>query len=163
MLPMMAALPVMAVWWCRGTPVAPQAVVALHFAAMFVPALLLRAAVARWSPGRLAAVCTALLAAGAAAVLWAGAPLDMLGVTLAQGAAWSLAWAGQLWSPQRRGRKGASPVRAAIGYALLTLAVGVAVDRMGPAGFALAHAALGGVALLAWACGRLAHQTLPAG
>ena len=163
MLPMMAALPAMAVLWCRGTSVAPQAVVALHFAAMFLPAVLLRVTVSRWSSRRLATVCAALLAVGAAALLWAPAPADMLGVTLAHGAAWSLAWTGQLWAPERRGRQGASPLRAAVSYALLTLAVGFAVDRLGPVGFTLAHAALGVLALLAWLYGTFTRRALPAG
>ena len=163
MLPMMAALPAMSVLWCRGTAVAPYAVVALHFAAMFVPAVLLRSTVSRWSSRRLATICTALLALGAAAVLWAPTPVDMLGVTLAQGAAWSLAWTGQLWSPQRRGRQGASPLRAALAYATLTLAVGFAVDALGPAGFTLAHALLGVLALLAWLYGAVVRRTMAPG
>lgn len=150
MLPMMAALPAMTLW-CRSEALPPPALVALHLAAMFLPALLLRATVAQWPAPRLAATCAVLLAAGAAAVLWARAPWDMLGVTLTHGAAWSLAWAGQLWSPQRRGEQGSSPWRAALGYALLTLVVGVAVAWQGPAGLALVHAALGGLAGLAWA------------
>jgi hypothetical protein len=162
MLPMMAALPAMAVLWCRGTAVPPYAVVGLHFAAMFMPAVLLRSTVSRWSSRRLATICTALLAIGAATVLWAPTPIDMLGVTLAQGAAWSLAWTGQLWSPQRRGRESASPLRAAIGYAMLTLAVGVAVDRLGPVGFTLAHALLGALALLAWLYGAFVRRTIAA-
>ena len=42
MLPMMAALPLMAAW-CRAQSIAPQAMVLLHLAAMFGPALLLAA------------------------------------------------------------------------------------------------------------------------
>lgn len=149
MLPMMAALPLM-VAWCRAEAIAPQAMVLLHFAAMFVPALLLRRAMAHWRPRVLPIVCTLLLAAGALIVLWASSPLNLLGVALAQGAAWSLAWAGQLWSPERRSRQGTSPLRAAIGYAVVTLAVGVAVQALGPLGLALVQAALGFVAVLAW-------------
>ena len=152
MLPMMAALPMM-VAWCRAESIAPQAMVALHFAAMFVPALLLRHAVGRWSPRVLPLVCTLLLAAGAAAAVWASTPLNLLGVAFAQGAAWSLAWTGQLWSPDRRSRQGTSPLRAAIGYAALTLGVGVAVEQLGPTGLAMTHAALGLTALLAWIYG----------
>src|SRR4029453_15339701 len=48
MLPMMAALPLMAAW-CRALSIAPQAMVLLHLAAMFGPALLLRQSIARWS------------------------------------------------------------------------------------------------------------------
>lgn len=152
MLPMMAALPMM-VAWCRAQAIVPQAMVALHFAAMFAPALLLRRLVATWSPQVLSLVCAALLAAGTAAVLWAPAPLDLLGVALAQGAAWSFAWAGQLWTPNRRSRQGTSPLRAALGYAALTLGVGLAVAQQGPAGLAFAQAALGVAAVGAWAYG----------
>ena len=97
MLPMMAALPMM-VAWCRVQSIAPQGMVALHFAAMFVPALLVRRSIAHWSPRVLSLVCAALLASGAAAVIWASAPFDLLGVAFAHGAAWSLAWTGQLRS-----------------------------------------------------------------
>ena len=149
MLPMMAALPLM-VAWCRSDAIAPQAMVLLHFAAMFLPALLLRHSMARWPARALPAACAALLLGGAVIVLWAAPPFNYLGVALAQGAAWSLAWAGQLWAPERRSRQGTSPLRAAVGYAAITLVVGVAVESLGPPGLALTHAALGFSALLAW-------------
>ena len=149
MLPMMAALPLMADW-CRAQAVPPQAMVALHLAAMFGPVLLLRRAIGRWSLRRLSAVCAALLAAGAAIVAWADAPWDLLGLALAHGAAWGLAWGGQLWAPARRGQQGTSPLRAAAGYALLTLAVGVVVELFGARGLHGVHALLGLAAALAW-------------
>jgi hypothetical protein len=149
MLPMMASLPLM-VAWCRSEAIAPQAMVLLHFTAMFLPALVLRRSMAHWHPRALAIVCTLLLASGAMAVLWAAAPFNFLGVALAQGAAWSLAWAGQLWSPQRRGQQGTSPLRAAIGYAALTLGVGLAVEHLGSPGLAMAQAVLGLAAVLAF-------------
>ena len=149
---MMATLPMM-VAWCRAQSIAPQEVVALHFAAMFVPALLVRRSIGRWPPRVLSLVCAALLAAGAAAVSWANAPFDMLGVALAQGAAWSLAWTGQLWSPDRRSRQGTSPLRAALGYASMTLIVGLAVEHLGPAGLAFTQGALGLAAVFACAYG----------
>jgi len=153
MLPMMAALPMMAVW-CRAQSIAPQAMVALHFAAMFVPALVLRRSIARWSPRTLSLVCAALLASGAAAAIWASPPFDMLCVAIAHGAAWSVAWTGQLWSPERRSSQGTSPLCAlAIGYAALTMLVGLAVDQHGPAGLSIAHAVLGITAGLAWGYG----------
>lgn len=150
MLPMMAALPTM-VAWCRSEAVAPQAMVLLHLGAMFVPALLLRGAVLRWPPRRLALVCALLLAAGAAVVAWGRTPWDLLGVAALQGAAWSLAWTGQLWAPERRGSRGASPLRAAFGYAALTLLAGLAVEQHGPSGLAALQITLGLAALLAWA------------
>ena len=121
MLPMMAALPWMAAW-CRAQSVPPQAMVLLHLAAMFGPVLLLRAldrlVVAAPPVGGVRA------AAGASAPpwsAWAPAPFDLLGLALAHGAAWGVAWGGQLWAPARRGQQGTSPLRAALGYALLTL------------------------------------------
>ena len=152
MLPMMAALPMM-VAWCRADTIAPQGMVALHFAAMFVPALLMRGAITRWSPRVLPLVCTVLLAAGAAMLVWAASPFNLLGVGLAHGAAWSLAWTGQLWSPERRSRQGTSPLRAGIGYAALTMVVGAAVEHHGPSGLAITQAALGLAAVLAFGYG----------
>jgi hypothetical protein len=149
MLPTMAALPLMAEW-CRAESVAPQTMVLWHLSAMFGPALLLRRWVAQWSARTLASVCAALLALGAAAALWAASPLNLLGVSVAQGAAWGIAWCGQLWAPERRGRQGASPLYAAVGYAALTLAFGVLVDRAGARGVLLMHACFGVAAALAW-------------
>ncbi|MCX8006226.1 MAG: hypothetical protein N2688_14960, partial [Burkholderiaceae bacterium] len=116
MLPMMAALPLM-VDWCRADAIAPQTTVLTHLAAMFGPALLLRRSIACWSPFALWGACAALLASGAALIMWAPAPFDWLGLAVAHGAAWSLAWSGALWAPQRRARQGSSPLHAAIGYA----------------------------------------------
>jgi hypothetical protein len=161
MLPMMATLPMM-VAWCRVQSISPQGMVLLHFAAMFAPALLLRRAIAHWPPRVLSLVCAALLAAGAAAVIWASAPFDLLGVALAQGAAWSLAWTGQLWSPNRRSSQGTSPLRAAIGYAALTLVVGAAVEYHGAAGLAVTQVVLGLAAALAWGYGFVTRHRLTA-
>lgn len=149
MLPMMAALPLM-VAWCRTQSIAPQALVLLHFAAMFAPALLLRRSIATWSVRTLSTVCALCLAAGTVCAIWADAPLNLLGLAVAHGAAWGLAWAGQLWAPNQRSRSGASPLRAATGYALLTLAFGWVVERFGASGVAATHAALGLAACAAW-------------
>lgn len=149
MLPMMAALPLMANW-CRAQGVPPQAMVLLHLAAMFGPALLLRRAITPLSLRGLSAACACLLAAGAAVVVWAAPPFDLLGLALTHGAAWGLAWSGQLWAPARRGQQGASPLRAAAGYALLTLAVGLAVDQFAARGIAGVHVLLGLAAAAAW-------------
>lgn len=149
MLPTMAALPLMAEW-CRADAVAPQTMVLWHLSAMFGPALVLRHWIARWSTRTLASACAALLALGAAAALWASSPLNLLGVSVAQGAAWGIAWCGQLWAPERRGRQGASPLHAAVGYAVLTVAFGVLVDRAGARGVVLVHAFFGIAAVLAW-------------
>lgn len=152
MLPMMAALPLMVVW-CRAEAIAPQVTVLLHLAAMFAPALLLRRSIEQWSQRTVSTVCAAFLAAGAVVVLWADAPWNLLGLAFAHGAAWGLAWAGQLWAPDRRSRQGASPLRAAIGYAALTLAFGAVVEQFGPAGVSATHVALGVAAVLAWLFG----------
>jgi hypothetical protein len=55
-----------------------------------------------------------------------------------------------LWAPERRGRQGASPLYAATGYAVLTLAFGVLVDQAGARGVVLMHAFFGIAAALAW-------------
>jgi len=149
MLPAMAALPLMAEW-CRADAVAPQTMVLLHLSAMFGPALVLRRWIAQWSMRTLASVCAGLLALGAAAALWAASPLNLLGMSAAQGAAWGIAWCGQLWAPARRGRQGASPLYAGVGYAVLTLAFGVLVDHAGARGVVLMHAFFGIAAALAW-------------
>jgi hypothetical protein len=149
MLPTMAALPLMAEW-CRVDAVAPQTMVLWHLSAMFGPALILHRWIAQWSTRTLASACAALLALGAAMALWAASPLNILGVSVAQGAAWGIAWCGQLWAPERRGRRGTSPLYAAAGYALLTLAFGVLVDEAGARGVVLMHAFFGIVAVLAW-------------
>jgi hypothetical protein len=160
MLPMMATLPLM-VAWCRGEAIAPQGIVAVHLTAMFVPALLLQRRLATWSVRRLSAVCACCLVAGGALVLWADAPWNLLGLAAAHGAAWGLAWAGQLWAPDRRGRAGASPWRAALGYAVLTLAVGVVVTRFGVQGVAGVHVVLGLVAGVAWLSGQGSPDSVP--
>ena len=95
-------------------------------------------------------MCTILLASGAALVTWAAAPLDLLGLAVTHGAAWGVAWAGQLWAPARRGQQGTSPLLAAAGYALVTLGFGLAVEQAGARGVAAVHVALGLGAIAAW-------------
>jgi hypothetical protein len=160
MLPMMAALPWMAAW-CRAQAVAPQAMVLLHLAAMFGPVLLFRRSIASWSLHRLSAVCALLLAAGAAVVAWAAAPFDLLGLAVAHGAAWGVAWGGQLWAPARRGQQGTSPLRAAAGYAVLTLLFGFVVEQFGAHGVAAVHAVLGLAAAAAWLVNLVSAGPLP--
>ena len=156
MLPMMAALPLMADW-CRAAQVPAPTVVLLHLFAMFGPAWLLQGVVARLSLRLLALLCMLLLVMGALGVLLLPSPWDWLCLVLSHGAAWGLAWTGQLWAPARRGQQGTSPVRAAAGYAVLTLAFGLLVQHSGPVGVVQVHVALGGVAALAW----LARTALP--
>lgn len=149
MLPMMAALPLMAAW-CRAQAIAPQAIVLLHLAAMFGPALLLRRWIGHASARTLSLSCAALLTAGALLVSLAAEPWNLLGLAATHGAAWGLAWSGQLWAPARRGQRGASPLPAAAGYAVVTLGFGLLVERLGAQGVVLVHAALGVTAVLAW-------------
>ena len=149
MLPMMAELPLMAAW-CRSAGVSAQATLLVHLAAMFGPVWLCNAWLARWPMRRLSLICTALLVAGSVFVLWAPPPWDWLGLAAAQGTAWGLAWGGLLWAPARRGSAGSSPLRAAAGYAALTLAFGLLLEASGARGAAAAHAALGAAALAAW-------------
>ncbi|MEK9874043.1 MAG: hypothetical protein VW583_09825, partial [Betaproteobacteria bacterium] len=57
---------------------------------------------------------------------------------------------GQLWAPDRRGRQNASPFRAAIGYALLTIIFGVFIEGYGAKGITFVHTLIGVLALVAW-------------
>ena len=157
MLPMMAALPLMTEW-CRADALAPQTMVLWHVSAMFGPALILRRWIAHWSTRSLASVCTALLVLGAAVALWAQSPFNLLGVSVAQGAAWGIAWCGQLWAPARRGRQGTSPLYAAAGYALLTVVFGAVVERAGPRGVVFVDAFFGVVAATAWLVADVARR-----
>jgi hypothetical protein len=154
MLPMMAALPMMADW-CRAASFPPQAMVLLHLAAMFGPALIWRRSIGSWRLRTLSTVCALLLVAGAICAMCAAAPFDLIGLAITHGAAWGLAWAGQLWAPARRGQQGTSPLRAALGYALLTLAFGAVVASAGSRGVADVHAALGAAAAIAWVASEL--------
>jgi hypothetical protein len=156
MLPAMASLPLMENL-CRVGGVAPKTMVLLHLAAMFGPALMLRHWVARWSERTLATVCAALLTLGAALAVGMADPYNLLGTSVAQGAAWGLAWSGQLWAPARRGQQGTSPLHAAAGYAVLTLAFGGLVDRTGARGLILMHAGFGLAAGSAWLFAGLAR------
>ena len=149
MLPMMAALPLMADW-CRAQSLTPQVLVLLHLSAMFGSALLLRPWIAVWTTPVLSTLCMALLVTGAVLAMWLASPWDMLGLALTHGSAWGLAWSGQLWGPTRRGQQNASPLRAALGYAGLTFVFGLWVDRFGPAGVNSVHILIGALALLAW-------------
>jgi hypothetical protein len=117
---------------------------------MFGPALMLRRSIPGWSMRALSMVCAILLASGAVLGLLAAAPVNLLAVAVTHGAAWGIAWSGQLWAPERRGQRGASPLYAAAGYALLTVLFGLIVEQAGTRGVVAVHAALGLAALLAW-------------
>lgn len=140
MLPMMAGLPQMLAL-CRGTALGPQAMLVLHLAAMFLPALLLP----RLRPASAALACGVLLAGGGlAASVDTGA---WWWLALSQGAAWSLAWGAQLAEPAARAGPRSDPWRSAGVQAALLLVLGLAVERLGPGvlaalpfGFAVAAA-----------------------
>ena len=84
MLPMMCGLPWM-VSLCRSDAVSPPAVLGVHFAAMFVLALLLSG---RQALNRAAApACAALLALGAVMLIAAPGASTWWGPALAHGAA----------------------------------------------------------------------------
>lgn len=162
MLPMMAALPLLAEA-CRATlTLSPQAMLLAHLVAMFGPAWALQGVIASWTTRHLALACAVLLAAGAASAAWGTAPFDGLGLTACHGAAWGLAWAGQLWAPARRGSQGASPWRAAAGYAGVTLAFGAVVQIWGLRGVAGVHIGLGVAAVLGVVLHRILVSAGPA-
>ena len=124
--------------------------VLLHLAAMFGPALVLRrrSRAGRRAPCRSCARCC--WRSGAAFAAWAAAPLNLLGLAVAHGAAWGVAWGGQLWAPARRGqtrRIAAARRRRLCG---VTLAFGLVVEHFGVRGVAAMHVALGLGAIAAW-------------
>jgi hypothetical protein len=154
MLPMMASLPLM-VELCRGDLPSPQAVLALHFAAMFAPAVLVvgRPGLTRFAP----LCCGALLVAGAVVSIAAPAQGAWWGVAIAQGAAWSVAWAAQLNDRSWRSTS-ATPLLGALLNAAFVLATGWALSRAGLpalAAWALALGAVAGLAALVTLCGKL--------
>jgi hypothetical protein len=152
MLPMMATLPLMASW-CEAQHLPARAMVLAHFAAMFLPALLLRPMLAGWSLAVLSGYCTSALVLGSLAALWLRPPYGLFALALLHGSAWGLAWAGQLWAPRRRSQKGTSPLTAGLGYALLTAAFGIVVAQRGLAGVTATHALFGLAASIAWLWG----------
>lgn len=145
MLPMMCGLPWM-VSLCRSDAVSPEVVLAVHFAAMFLPAL--------WIAGRpafirhAANVCALLLALGALLVLAAPGASAWWGLVLAHGAAWSVAWAAQLGGRGARTPVHTSALAGAALNALFALALGLAVSSAGLQALTGWHVALGAVAAL---------------
>jgi hypothetical protein len=152
MLPTMCSLP-LTLALCSSDRVPGQAVLGLHLAAMFLPAL--------WAVGRPVTwlrhaplACAMLLALGAALILrWPG-PVGWWSITLTHGVAWSLAWATQL---HRHDVPAAHhhPLRSAAFNAALVLALGVSLDATGLFAISAWHVALGLAAALAWLWCRL--------
>ncbi len=154
MLPAMASLS----WtlaWCQGTKGAPQAMLALHLAAMFLPAFVVQTLPQRWRGGMpLAAMASAAMVAGALA-LWNADPLRaLLGAALLQGLAWSLSWLALL-SParpqapmlpkERMAASAAAPsgLPGALLNATPVLLLGAALGHFGLQALVAVHAALG--------------------
>ena len=143
MLPMMCGLPWM-VSLCRSDAVSPQAVLAVHFAAMFLPALWIAR---RPSFERHAAnACAALLALGALVLVTAPEASAWWGLALAHGAAWSVAWAAQLGDHGVRNPGHASPLVGAALNAAFALALGLAASFIGLQALTGWHVALGAMA-----------------
>lgn len=140
MLPMMASLPLMLAV-CRAEGWSPTAMLALHGLAMFAPALLQRRPIV---PAWLVSGLLAL----AVPALVLPAPQALLVATLAQGAAWSLAWRAQLAAP-RAAQAPRRPLTAALTQGLWVLGVGAWLAEAGPAGLLPLQAALGAAAALA--------------
>jgi len=140
MLPMMCSLPLM-VSLCRSDSASPQAVLGVHFAAMFAPALLMvhRPVVIRAAP----IACAVLLALGALVLVFAPGTSAWWGLALAHGAAWSVAWAAQLHDRTWRGTAHGSALAGAALNALLALALGLAIATAGLAALTGWHLALG--------------------
>ena len=161
MLPMMAGLPQMLAL-CRGDAVPVPAVLALHLAAMFLPACLFGARPGRGlGPERLSAVCAGLLVAGAVAGL-AGGPFAGWGIALAHGAAWSLAWAARLAPRATPGTALQAPWRAAAGSAGLVLLLGAAQAGAGPVALTAVHVGLGALAVVALGAAAARRPARPA-
>ena len=161
MLPMMAAMPVMIEWCAAAFATLPAHGVALHLAAMLLPALCLRRPLQRFGRVALRAVVGLLMLAGAVALLyWPG----LAGLTLAallQAAAWSLAWAGPMLARKNTAARSASLPLPALSQttaaastasqaaltAVAVLLLGVAIAAAGPAALVAVHTALAALAL----------------
>lgn len=90
MLPLMGSLPQMLAL-CRSEALGPQAVLGLHLASMFLPALALRRSAAQIA----APLCAALLAVGPVAAALLDGATAWWWLALTQAGAWSVAWAAQ--------------------------------------------------------------------
>jgi hypothetical protein len=146
MLPMMCSLSMMASI-CRAAATPAPAMLALHLAGMFAPALLLHAA-GRALPQRAgAALCAALLGLGAVGLLRLPVPSAWVVVALAHGTAWSVAWSAQ-FSAASPLRTAPSPLRAAWFNAACALALGLAFAAWGPEALRALHIAIGTAAAL---------------
>lgn len=150
MLPMMAALPLMAEGCARaGWPV--HAVTGLHLLAMLAPAAVVvagrSAVLARRLPTLVAA---AMVGGGVVALAWPGAGGTMAAMVL-HAVAWGLAWAGAMAPVRAAGGLPSAhggPAASAIASAVAVMALGIAATDTGWAAFGGVHAALGLLAAL---------------
>jgi hypothetical protein len=159
MLPMMCSLPLM-LGLCRSDGISPRIALALHLAAMFVPAASIGHR--RISPETSSRACFVLLIAGGAALLLAPAPFAWWSVVMAHGAAWSVAWRVHLNERGNRGSACASPMSGAGMNACFAMAIGISISAFGLpalAGWHLAIAILVAVAAVI----RRSRRSIPIG
>ncbi|MDE3012287.1 MAG: hypothetical protein KGI67_15500, partial [Pseudomonadota bacterium] len=116
MLPMMGGLPMMAAR-CSPGGQGPQALLALHLGAMFLPACVLPSRLT--GSGRLPMACALLLAAAAASGAPASGTMGSTIQIMLSGMAWSLAWRAQ--QPVAAVAAVPAPVVAGMMNALLAL------------------------------------------
>jgi hypothetical protein len=154
MLPMMAALPVMAEW-CGATPGWFADGTVWHLGAMVVPALCLRGWLQRADHQRVnAAVAALLLAGGVALLVWPGLN-GLIAAALLHAMAWSLGWAAPMVRREAVAAGASRPARvhgpATLAQAGLTavavLALGMAIEVAGLQALVAVHAALAVMAL----------------
>lgn len=183
MLPMMASLPLMAEWcgadpWARGSA---SAVVALHLAAMLLPAWALAwrqpagqapALTAPWRPAlQRTGVTLAMLLGGACLLAWPGLS-GLMAASLWHAVGWSLAWSLSM-SPRPAARSAdavarapsagwAAPVLTALLTASAVWALGLSTQAFGPQALVAVHAALAWVSAAGLAWPGRAGQALPA-
>jgi len=143
MLPMMCGLPLM-VALCRAGAWPPRAMLALHLAAMFLPACLLslrRLALPRHM--RLQA-CAVLLGIGALSAFWAvWSAAGWIALALSHGMAWSVAWSLRCEEVGKSSAAPRPPLWMAIAHGLGALGLGLAIAAAGPLALAATHAVLG--------------------
>jgi hypothetical protein len=161
MLPMMATLPTMTAWCAASASVttAPSVLLAMHLAAMVVPAWVMRALPRlKWQP-RTAPTTVALLIAGGVVLLSGPSLRGLMLATLLHTAAWSVAW--ELGLRQRDGPQ-RMPLRAvplfAFAAPLCLLLLGCTTAAWGPQALMWVHLMLALVGLLScwpWLAGKL--------
>jgi hypothetical protein len=171
MLPMMAALPLMAEWCGTGfdNRFAGQTSIALHLAAMLLPAWALHGPLQHLGRHALRHAVTAALVAGAVMLaVWPGVA-GLMSASLLQASAWSLAWAGPMLS-RPTPANGVLPAASSaplsrvglVATSMVTcgavLALGSAIAAHGPAALIAVHAALAAIAAFGWSCSRVRRR-----